>query len=91
MKLFQLILLCLFGLLQYQLWFGQKGISDYKMLRAEVTSHLDVNEKLIKRNKLLKADLEDLKTGLEGVEERARNELGLIRPGEVFFRITPHK
>lgn len=45
------------------------------------------NEVLAKRNKLLKADVTDLQIGLDAIEERARNELGLIRQDEVFFRI----
>ncbi|WP_372771629.1 septum formation initiator family protein, partial [Pseudoalteromonas sp.] len=48
------------------------------------------NTRLERRNKLLKADVEDLKLGLEGIEERARNELGMIKQGETFFRVT-HK
>lgn len=47
------------------------------------------NDKLHKRNQVLSADVSDLKVGLEGVEERARNELGLIKKGETFFRIVP--
>jgi len=91
MRLFQIGLLCLFILLQYKLWFAHNGVKDYTRLQAAVTKHQKLNEQLIKRNKLLEADIKDLKTGLEGVEERARNELGLIKPGETFFRLLPNK
>ena len=47
------------------------------------------NEKLKQRNKLLYADTDDLKSGVEAIEERARNELGMIKTGETFFRIIP--
>ena len=47
------------------------------------------NAGLLQRNNLLKADIKDLKIGLEAVEERARNELGLIKQGETFYRILP--
>ena len=90
MRLFQLLLLCLFISLQYQLWFGHHGVKDYNRLKFNVASHIKVNERLEKRNKLLKADVEDLKLGLEAIEERARNELGMIKQGETFFRVT-HK
>ncbi|MEC8327851.1 MAG: cell division protein FtsB [Pseudomonadota bacterium] len=90
MRLFQLALLCLFASLQYQLWFGHHGVKDYKKLQSAVAQHTKVNARLEKRNKLLKADVEDLKLGLEGIEERARNELGMIKQGETFFRVT-HK
>jgi len=47
------------------------------------------NANLAQRNALLKADINDLKIGLEAIEERARNELGLIKKGETFYRILP--
>lgn len=88
MRLFQLALLLLLLTAQYQLWFGHHGIQDYQKYKAEVVKHSDINAKLEKRNKLLKADVEDLKLGLEGIEERARNELGMIKNGETFFRVS---
>jgi len=91
MRLFQIGLLCLFIFLQYKLWFAHNGVKDYTRLQAAVTKHQKLNEQLSKRNKLLEADIKDLDTGLEGVEERARNELGLIKPGETFFRLLPNK
>ena len=90
MRLFQLALLCLFASLQYQLWFGHHGVKDFKRLKSAVEQHTEVNTRLERRNKLLKADVEDLKLGLEGIEERARNELGMIKQGETFFHVT-HK
>lgn len=89
MRLFQLFLLCLLAYLQYQLWFGHNGVQDYTRLQQAVTEHTKANQQLIKRNKLLQADIKDLKIGLEGVEERARHELGMIKPDETFFRILP--
>ena len=47
------------------------------------------NDQLTKRNEMIAADVNDLKVGLEGIEERARNELGMIRDGETFFRLVP--
>jgi cell division protein FtsB len=91
MRLFQIGLLCLFILLQYRLWFGKNGVQDYSHLQYAVTTHQKINEKLLKRNIVLQADISDLKVGLEGVEERARNELGLIKPNETFFRLLPKK
>ncbi|MFB0999351.1 MAG: septum formation initiator family protein, partial [Colwellia sp.] len=44
---------------------------------------------LKRRNKLLYADTDDLKSGVEAIEERARNELGMIKEGETFFRLIP--
>lgn len=89
MRVFQVCLLCLALFVQYRLWFGQNGVQDYSRLKGAVATHQDTNEKLIKRNKVLKADIEDLKLGHEGIEERARNELGMIKPDETFIRVLP--
>ena len=91
MRIFQVGLLCLALFVQYRLWFGHNGLQDYTRLKGAVTSHHRTNEKLIKRNKVLKADIEDLKLGQEGIEERARNELGMIKPDETFIRVLPGK
>jgi cell division protein FtsB len=89
MRLFKVFLLIVFLGLQYRLWFGFNSINDFYQHTEEVARHQQMNQKLIKRNKLLAADVKDLKTGLEAIEERARNELGMIKPGETFFRIIP--
>ena len=89
MRFFQFGLLCLALFIQYRLWFGHNGVQDYTRLKNAVASHQQTNEKLIKRNKVLKADIEDLKLGLEGIEERTRNELGMIKPDETFIRVLP--
>lgn len=82
------LLLCL-GMLQYRLWFGKNSIPDYLRQQSDVVQQEQQNAKLRQRNNLLRADIQDLKIGLEAIEERARNELGLIKPGETFYRILP--
>ncbi|MEO2268371.1 cell division protein FtsB [Pseudoalteromonas pernae] len=91
MRLFQLGLFVLLAYLQYLLWFGHNGVEDYTRLSKAVESHQQTNQQLSKRNKLLEADIQDLKLDLEGVEERARLELGMIKPDEVFYRVLPSK
>ena len=91
MRLFQLVLCVLLGYLQYLLWFGHNGVEDYTRLSKAVASHQQTNQQLSKRNKVLEADIQDLKLDLEGVEERARLELGMIKPNEVFYRVLPSK
>ena len=81
-----LILLCM---LQYRLWFGKHSVPDYLSIEEEVKQQQQQNANLKQRNNLLKADINDLKIGLEAIEERARNELGLIKEGETFYRILP--
>ncbi|MDX1390962.1 MAG: cell division protein FtsB [Rheinheimera sp.] len=87
MRILTLLLLVVLGLLQYRLWFGQHSIADYFRLQDELKSQQASNLELEKRNRLLRADVTDLQQGLEAIEERARNELGLIREDEVFFRL----
>lgn len=89
MKWLTVVLLVLLGLLQYRLWFGKNSVPDYLALEQEVAGQRAQNANLLQRNRLLKADISDLKIGLEAIEERARNELGLIKKGETFYRILP--
>lgn len=91
MKAIIIILLIFLALLQHRLWFGKNSVPDYLALENDVArQHVD-NNKLIQRNKVLYADTDDLKSGLEGIEERARNELGMIKENETFFRIVSKK
>ncbi|GAB3031491.1 cell division protein FtsB [Bowmanella dokdonensis] len=89
MKWISLVLFTLLCLLQYRLWFGKHSVPDYWKMKQEVELQARQNANLTQRNGLLKADIEDLKIGLEAIEERARNELGLIKEGETFYRILP--
>ncbi|WP_340677030.1 cell division protein FtsB [Paraglaciecola sp.] len=89
MKWVSVILLSLLVMLQYRLWFGKNSIPDYLSMQQEVEAQRIQNANLKQRNSLLIADIEDLKIGLDAAEERARNELGLIKQGETFYRILP--
>jgi cell division protein FtsB len=85
-RLLGLALVTLIVLIQYPLWLG-KG----SWLRAsEIDRQLQVqksnNQKLEARNAALAAEVKDLKTGTEAIEERARQELGLVRSDEVFYQ-----
>lgn len=88
-KWLTLLLLLLLVALQYRLWFGKHGLSDYRTMQTQITQLEAQNANLEQRNKLLRADINDLELGIESMEERARNELGLIKEGETFYRILP--
>lgn len=88
-KLFPVVLISLLALLQYRLWFGKHSIPDLWAMQTQIDEQALQNANLRQRNDLLKADINDLKIGLEAIEERARNELGLIKQGETFYRILP--
>ena len=87
MRILTLLLVIVLGLLQYRLWLGQHSIADYFRLQEELRTQQASNLELEKRNRLLKADVTDLQQGLDAIEERARNELGLIKQDEVFFSL----
>ncbi len=88
MRIFALTLVLLLGWLQYTLWVGKNGISDYESVSEEIKTQEQVNTNLRARNKEMYAEIDDLKQGLDAIEERARHELGMIKDGETFYRIT---
>lgn len=83
------ILVILLASLQYRLWFGKNSVSDYDSKKLQIAELEKQNASLRQRNQLIRADIDDLQLGIESMEERARNELGLIKEGEVFYRILP--
>ena len=82
-----LLLVALIALLQYPLWLGKGGWLQAWEAERALQAQRDLNVRLETRNAALDADVKDLKTGFEAVEERARTELGLVKPGEVFVQI----
>ncbi len=86
MKTILVIFFVLLVLLQIKLWSGDGGIVDTVQLQRAVDQQQQENYTLSERNKALEAEVEDLKKGVDAIEERARSELGLIKPGETFFQ-----
>ena len=80
-------LFVLFLWLQYRLWVGEGSLAEVHNLRREIGSQQIELERLRQRNRVLEAEVLDLKTGLEALEERARTELGMIKEGELFYRV----
>jgi cell division protein FtsB len=87
LRIVLLLLLVLLGWLQYRLWFGSGGEREVAQLQAQVARQRHDNTGLQQRNDALAAEVEDLKSGEAAGEERARNELGMIKPGETFYRV----
>ncbi len=85
MRLMMGVLILLLLVLQVGLWRQYGQIGD---LRRQVEEQLERNTVLRERNDALAAEVADLKSGLEAVEERARAELGLVRDGERFFLVV---
>ncbi|MCS3457219.1 cell division protein FtsB [Aeromonas rivuli] len=91
MRLFTLILFLLLGGLQYHLWLGKNGLSDYHEMSNAIDQQEQDNLALKDRNSLIYREIDDLTSGLEAIEELARNDLGYIKQGETFYRIIPNK
>ena len=86
-KLVNAFLLLLLVLIHYGLWAGQSSLGVYFELKESVSQQTQENERNKARNDVLYAEINDLKNGREAIEERARNDLGMIREGEVFYRV----
>nr|WP_227672863.1 septum formation initiator family protein [Psychrobacter lutiphocae] len=74
--------------LQYQYWMGKSGRANLETLQVELEQQKQRNDQKMDENKVLLADVNDLKNGLEAVEEHARLDLGLIKPGETFVQLS---
>lgn len=88
MRWLLIILVVLFGLLQYRLWVGDGSLAEVWRLHNAVKEQRKENRELRDRNEALEAEVRDLKTGSEAIEERARSELGMIRDGETFYQVV---
>ncbi|BFM17279.1 cell division protein FtsB [Maricurvus nonylphenolicus] len=82
------ILLILFIGLQYRLWIGEGSLADVARLDREIQQQQVENGRLQERNRVLMLEVDALKSGLGSVEERAREDMGMIKPGETFFMVV---
>ncbi len=91
MRLVTLALLALIGLVHVELWFGRGGVPREMDLRAKVRAQKHDNAVARARNDQLDAEVSDLKEGQEMVEEKARYELGMIKPDEIYVQVSTPK
>jgi cell division protein FtsB len=87
MRLLAITLAGLVVLIQYPLWLGKGGMPRVWEMERQIETQRDTNNRMQVRNAALDAEVNDLKQGLEAIEERARNELGMIRRDEIFFQV----
>lgn len=85
LSIFLLIIVCY---LQYFLWFGKNNVFDYQENNRIIANMQLSNSKLKMRNEQMFAEIADLYEGVEAIEERARSNLGMIKPHEHFYRIV---
>jgi len=91
MRILGAVFVALIVLIQYPLWLGKGGWLRAWEVERQVEVQKAKNRQLEARNATLAAEVRDLKTGTEAIEERARQELGMLRPDEVFFQFVPDR
>ena len=85
--LFVVLILLLAGL-QYRLWVGDGSLAQVTDLQRQIAEQQGENERLLERNRILEAEVRELKQGMETVEERARHELGMVKEGETLYQLA---
>ena len=88
MRIYAVVLGLVLALLQYRLWVSDDGVRSVLHLKKSVAAQQAENKTLLKRNAQLAAEVKDLKEGLSALEERARNDLGMIGANETFFQVV---
>ena len=92
MRWITLVLAVLLVLVHAELWFGKGGVSRTVDLSSRLRAQQATNVAARERNAQLAAEVRDLKEGLEMVEEKARYELGMVKPDEIFVQVsTPRR
>jgi cell division protein FtsB len=82
-----LLLIMLAGL-QYRLWFAQGSLAEQHRLEQQLREQTEVNRRLRERNAVVEREVLELQSGTRGIEQRAREQLGLIREGETFYMVV---
>ena len=81
------LILILVGL-QYKLWFGDGSIVQSVQLDKKLAAQKEENKKLAARNRAVEADIVELKSGDQALEEQARYDLGMVKQGEVYYQFV---
>ncbi|MBP6276111.1 MAG: cell division protein FtsB [Limnohabitans sp.] len=87
-RLVPIVLIALLAIMQAQLWFGRGGVPSVAELERELQQQKVANEEARRKIEQLSAEVSDLKEGLNMVEERARHELGMVKPNEIYVQIA---
>lgn len=88
MRILIIFLLALFLLLQYKLWFASGGLTQVWQIKKSIVKLDQANMQMQTRNAAIAADVKDLKQGTDAIEERAREELGMVKQNEVFYQVV---
>jgi len=91
MRFVSIALLLLLAAVQGQLWLGDGGLPEVMRMRSELAVKQQANAERRQANQRLVAEVEDLRQGLEMVEERARADLGMVKPDEILVQYAPRR
>ena len=83
-----IILIIALVVLQHKLWLGDGNVIQWIKLEQKLEDHRRENNKLAARNRALEADIKELKSGDQALEEQARYELGMIKQNEVYYQFV---
>ncbi|MES2978150.1 MAG: septum formation initiator family protein [Pseudomonadota bacterium] len=87
-RLLPVILIALLAVVQAQLWVGRGSIPTVREMQVKLDDLLAKNTRAVRANEQLAAEVRDLQEGLDIVEEKARTELGMVKPNEIFVQIS---
>ena len=87
-RFFIAILIVFFLIIQFDIWVKDDGLNRVKKLEQMINSQSEKNQRLKLRNQQLEREIEELKSGTESIEEKARTDLGMIKEGEEFYLIV---
>jgi len=87
-KVIAVLAILIVVVLQYRFWFGEGGHFPHQALLEQIEQQAEVNAELKERNRILAAEVYDLKNGAEAIEEHARLDLGLVKPHETFLQMS---
>jgi len=82
------ILIVFFLIIQFDIWVKDDGLNRVKELQEMIDSQSEENQRLKLRNQQLEREIDELKSGTESIEEKARTDLGMIKEGEEFYLIV---
>ena len=88
MRILLVVLIAALVVLSYGYWVDDDGIREVWRLQNAVEEQREINADLIRRNRELEAEVADLKSGRDAIEERARAELGMKRDNETFYQVV---
>jgi cell division protein FtsB len=91
MRWVTVVLAVLVLLIQADLWFGRGSLPQVWKLQRDLAAQQQTNERARERNARITAEVTDLREGLEMVEDKARNELGMIKPDEVLVQVSKRR